>query len=91
VLKTLGFSDRALFQLVLAEALTLCVAAAAFGLALATLTLPVAARFVLGLSMPAITVVIGLGCAVLVALVSAAVPAVLAARLQIVSALAQRA
>jgi putative ABC transport system permease protein len=90
VLKTLGFSDRAVFLLVLAEALTLCVAAAAFGLALAALTLPLAARFVLGLSMPAITVAIGLGCAVLVALVSAAVPAGLAARLRIVSALAQR-
>ena len=90
VLKTVGFSDRAVMLLVLAEALIVSEAAAAFGLALATLTLPLAARFVLGLSMPAITVAIGLACALLVALVSAAVPAALAARLRIASALAVR-
>jgi putative ABC transport system permease protein len=90
VLKTVGFNDRAVFALVLAEALVLCIVAAAFGLGLATLTLPIAARFVLGLSMPAVTLAIGLACAVLVALVSAALPAALAARLRIVNALTQR-
>jgi putative ABC transport system permease protein len=90
VLKTLGFTDRAVFLLILAEAITVCLAAAAFGLGLAALTLPLAAKVVLGLAMPKITVVIGLGCAVLVALVSAAVPAARAARLQITSALAGR-
>jgi len=90
VLKTLGFTDRAVFLLILAEAITVCIVAAAFGLALATAALPIAARFVLGLSMPKITLVIGLVCAVLVALVSAAVPAVLAARLRVATALAER-
>jgi ABC-type antimicrobial peptide transport system permease subunit len=66
------------------------IAAAAFGLALATAALPIAARFVLGLSMPKITLVIGLACAILVALVSAAVPAALAARLRVAAALAER-
>ena len=90
VLKTLGFTDRAVFLLILAEAITVCIAAATFGLALATAALPIAARFVLGLSMPKITLVIGLACAILVALVSAAVPAALAARLRVAAALAER-
>jgi putative ABC transport system permease protein len=90
VLKTIGFTDGAVFLLILAEAITVCIAAAAFGLALAAAAVPIAARFVLGLSMPKITLVIGLGCAVLMALVSAAVPAALAARLKIATALAER-
>jgi putative ABC transport system permease protein len=90
VLKTIGFGDRVLFLLILAEAVTVCVAAAAFGLALATVVFPFAARFVFGLSMPKVTVVIGLALAVVVALVSAALPAARAARLQVVTALAQR-
>ncbi len=90
VLKTLGFNDRAVFLLILVESLTVCILAAGFGLALATAALPIAARFVPGLSMPKITLLIGLGAAVLVALVSAAVPAALAARLRVVTALAAR-
>jgi putative ABC transport system permease protein len=90
VLKTIGFTDRAVFTLILAEALTVCILAGAFGLALASATLPIAARFVTGLSMPKITLVIGLGFAVLVALISAAVPAMLAARLRVSTALAER-
>jgi putative ABC transport system permease protein len=90
VLKTVGFSDRAVFVLVLMEALVVCIAAAALGLALATLAFPFAARFVHGLSLPWVVVVVGLGCAVLVALMSAAVPAFRAARLQVVTALAER-
>ena len=90
IIKTLGFTDGAVFLIVLAEALALCIAAAAFGLALAALAFPFAARFVPGLSMPIVVVEVGLACAVLVALISAAVPAVMAARLQVVSALAQR-
>ena len=88
VIKTLGFSDRTVFLLVLAEALVVFLAGAALGLALATLTLPLAARFVPGLSMPGVVVVIGLTLAVLVALVSAAIPAALAARLRVATALA---
>lgn len=90
VLKTVGFSDRTLFFLVLAEALMVCVAGAACGLALANVVFPFAARVVPGLSMPWTVVVMGLGAAVLVALISAALPALRAARLTVVTALAQR-
>lgn len=89
VLKTIGFTDHGIFWLILAEALTVCVAAAAFGLALANATFPFAARFVVGLSMPGIVVAAGLILGAAVALVSAAVPALLAARLQIAAALAR--
>ncbi len=87
VVKTVGFTDRVVFLLILAEALVVFLGGAAGGLALATLILPLAARFVLGLSMPGVVVVIGLACGVLVALVSAAVPAALAARLKVATAL----
>ena len=90
VLKTVGFTDRAVFVLILSEAVLVCMAGAVFGLALATRVFPFAARFVHGLSMPWVVVVVGLGCAVLVALISAAVPAFRAARLQVVTALAER-
>jgi hypothetical protein len=75
---------------VLAEAVAVCVAAAAFGLALADVTFPFAARFVVGLSMPVIVVVAGLTLGAIIALVSAAVPAMLAARVQVAAALAGR-
>ncbi len=57
VLKSLGFSDRAVFVMVLAEALVTCVAAALIGLALAMGVFPYAAKFVAGLSMPMIVIV----------------------------------
>ena len=88
VLKAVGFTDRTVFLLILAEALLICVAAGAFGLALATVLLPIAAVFVVGLSMPKIVIAIGLGLAVVVALISAAVPAVQAGRLKVAAALA---
>ncbi|HME41094.1 MAG TPA: ABC transporter permease [Steroidobacteraceae bacterium] len=88
VLKTLGFTDREVFLFILAEAITVFIAAAAFGLALALLVFPLASKFVPGLSMPLVVVLFGLACAVLVAAISAAVPAVLAARLNIATALA---
>jgi putative ABC transport system permease protein len=87
VVKTLGFTDRVVFLLILTEALILFLAGALCGLALATLVLPLAARFVLGLSMPGIVVAIGLALGALVALFSAAIPAVLAARLPVAQAL----
>jgi putative ABC transport system permease protein len=90
VLKTLGFADRALFLFVLAEAAVVCLAAAAFGLALALVAFPFASKFVPGLSMPLQVVALGLGCAALVSLISAAIPAIRAARLNIVTALASR-
>ncbi|MDE2263720.1 MAG: FtsX-like permease family protein, partial [Gammaproteobacteria bacterium] len=90
VLKTVGFTDGAVFALTLAEATVICVAAAGFGLAVATFAFPYASRFVHGLSMPWIIVLAGLVAAVVVALLSAAVPAILAARLEVAAALAER-
>jgi putative ABC transport system permease protein len=89
VLKAVGFTDRAVFLFILAEALLVCIAAAAFGLALATVVLPLAAKFILGLSMPKIVVALGLSLAALVALISAAAPAAQAARLKVATALAK--
>jgi putative ABC transport system permease protein len=88
VLKAVGFTDRSVFLLILGEALLVCVAAAAFGLALATALLPIAGVFVVGLSMPKIVIAVGLVLALVVALISAAVPAALAARLKVAAALA---
>lgn len=90
VLKTLGFADSALFLFIVAEAAFVCVIAAGCGLALALVAFPFASKFVPGLSMPAPVVAIGLGCAALVALISASAPAIRAARLNIVDALASR-
>jgi putative ABC transport system permease protein len=90
VLKTLGFTDGAVFIFVLAEAAVIFIAAGACGLALALMVFPFASKFVPGLSMPAAVVGVGLGCAALVAVISAAVPALLAARLKIATALAIR-
>lgn len=90
VLKTIGFTDRAVFLLVLVEAVVVCIAAAACGLALSTLVFPFAGRFVSGLAMPRVTIATGLLLAAVVAIVSAAIPAQRAARLRVVSALAER-
>lgn len=88
VLKAVGFADHTVFLLILAESLLVCVAAAAFGLALATLLLPIAGMFVVGLSMPRIVIAIGFGLAIVVALISAAIPAAQAGRLKVATALA---
>ncbi len=90
VLKTLGFDDRSIFLMVVGEGLLICVAAALLGLAVATGVFPYAAKFIPGLSMPLIVVGFGLIGAVLVALITAAPPALRAARLQVVDGLAGR-
>jgi putative ABC transport system permease protein len=90
VLKTLGFTDRAVFLMVMGESLLICVAAALLGLALATGVFPYTAKFIPGLAMPLSVVGLGLIGAVLVALITAAPPASRAARLQVVDALAGR-
>jgi putative ABC transport system permease protein len=90
VLKTLGYTDTALFLFILAEALTIFIAAAASGLGLALTVFPLASKIVPGLSMPLIVVAIGLVYAGLAAALSAAVPAIFAARSNIVAALAGR-
>ncbi|MBS0422713.1 MAG: FtsX-like permease family protein [Proteobacteria bacterium] len=90
VLKTLGFTDGTVFSFILIESVLIFVTAAVFGLMLACIAFPLAARFVPGLSMPWETVAVGLGFAAGVALISASVPALQAARLNIVNALAAR-
>ena len=89
VLKTLGFADRVLFLFVLAEAAFVCVAAAAFGLTLGSFV--PACREIRAWTVGAgAGRVVGLGCAGLVSLISASAPAIRAARLNIVAALARR-
>jgi putative ABC transport system permease protein len=90
VLKTLGFSNRAVLSLLVAEAVAVCVVGAILGLALAMLVFPYAAKFVPGLSMPKIVIAVGVAGAVLIALLSASVSALRASKLQIVDALAGR-
>jgi putative ABC transport system permease protein len=90
VLKTVGFTDAAVFALTLTESAVVCVVAGGVGLAVASLAFPYASKFVHGLSMPLIIIVLGLVSALAVALISAAIPAVLAARLQVATALVER-
>lgn len=90
VLKTVGFTNGTVFALTLAEAAVVCVAAGGMGLAVATLAFPYASTLIHGISMPWIIVAAGLLSALAVALVSATVPAAMAARLEVATALAQR-
>jgi putative ABC transport system permease protein len=90
VLKTLGFTDRAVFLLIVAEAVVVCLSGAFIGLALATLAFPYTAKWIPGLTMPLVVIEVATVAASVVALVSAALPAVRAARLRVVDALADR-
>ncbi|MFP5306263.1 MAG: ABC transporter permease [Gammaproteobacteria bacterium] len=91
VLKTLGYSDRAVLALVLAESLALCLIAALVGIGLAGLLLPGIAAKLPGFSGLALTPAAfagALGLALLLALIVGLPPALRAMRLQIVDALA---
>ncbi len=93
VLKTLGFTNRFVLQLVVAEAILLLVTGGVLGLVLARLSLPVirgASGGQLNVVMPAETWLIGLGLMVAIGLVVGLPPAVRAMRLRIVDALAER-
>ncbi len=90
VLKTLGFSDRTVFVMVVAEGIVVCVVGALVGLGLATGVFPYASKFVPGLAMPTGVIGIGLLGAIMIALISAALPASRAARLQVIEALTGR-
>jgi putative ABC transport system permease protein len=90
VLKTLGFTDRAVFVLVVVEAVLVCLAGALVGLALAMVAFPYTAKWIPGLAMPLVIIEVAIAAACLVALVSAALPALRAARLRVVDALADR-
>jgi putative ABC transport system permease protein len=89
VLKTFGFGNRAVFLLIAAEALLVCIPASLAGLALSWIVFPLAGKYMPGLSMPAVVVVFGILGAVLVALISVSLPGLRAARLSIIDALAE--
>ena len=90
VLKTVGFADRRVMTLILAEALALCLAGAAIGLAIAALLLPLARAFIGLGSLPGVVVAAGFACAVILALVSGAIPAWRGLKLQVATALSRR-
>jgi putative ABC transport system permease protein len=90
VLKTLGFSNRALFVLVIVEMCMVCIMAALLGLVLAVAVFHFAAMIAPGFSMPLSVIGVGAIGACLVGLASAAIPAMRAARLPIIDAMAGR-
>lgn len=91
VLKTVGFSDRLLFGLVMVEAGALALTGAVLGLGAATLLYPAinfnGAGFLPGFKVTTSTIVVGLLVALGLMLASGLVPALRAARLPIVQAL----
>jgi putative ABC transport system permease protein len=90
VMKTLGFTDGAILSLILAEALLFCLVSAAIGLGVAALLFPVI-KALIGFQVQAGSVLlIGLGLAAVLALVSGLPPAIRGMRLSIVDALAGR-
>jgi putative ABC transport system permease protein len=91
VLKTLGFTDRAVTFLVLAESALLCVIAALVGLGLAAMIFPIAGSFMGGTPLlPAGALLAGVAVALALALLSGGPPAWRANRLTVVDALAGR-
>lgn len=90
VLKTLGFSDRRVMALILAETLVLCVLGASIGLALGVRLLPVANDYIGTVTVPPIVFVVGLACAVVLAFAGGAMAAWRGLRLRVVDALANR-
>lgn len=90
LLKTLGFTGRAVFLLIVTETTLICVTGALIGLALAGLAFPYTAKFIPGLTMPLVVIEVGVVAACLVAWASGALPAFRASRLRVVDALAGR-
>jgi len=90
VLKTFGFSGTRVLALVLTEALLLFVLAAVVGLAAAAAAFPFLGRFVGIATLPVPVMLTGLAFAVGAALLSAAIPAFRAQRLNVITALAVR-
>ena len=90
VLKTVGFADRSVMTLVLAEAVIACVLGAALGLGIAALLLPRAGQLIGVGYLPGLVVAAGFVCAILLALVSGAIPAWRALTLQVATALGRR-
>ena len=87
VLKALGFSDRSVLSLVVAESVLLCLLAAALGLLVSKLIIPIArgplSDFLLLLQMPWTALLRGLGLALIVALLSSLLPALRVKQLKV--------
>jgi putative ABC transport system permease protein len=90
ILKTFGFADRRVMGLILAEALVSCLLGAALGLAIAALLLPQAKQLV-GLGyLPGAVIIEGFLSAIVLALISGAIPAWRGLKLQVATALTRR-
>jgi putative ABC transport system permease protein len=94
VLKTIGFSNRSVLWLVLAEAVLLIVLGGAIGLGIAAVLMPAVSSASGGVvqlgSVPTATWLLGLGLMIAIGVVVGALPALRAMRLNIVDALAWR-
>jgi putative ABC transport system permease protein len=90
VLKTLGFSDRRVMVLILAETLVLCLAGAAIGLWIGMRLLPMASESIGTVEVPPNLFVLGFACAVALALAGGGVAAWRGLRLRVADALANR-
>ena len=90
VLKTLGFTDGGVLALVLSECLLLCVISALIGLAIAAALFPLMKDVIGVINLPVSVILLGIGVAVLLALITGLPPAWRAMRLNIVDALAGR-
>jgi putative ABC transport system permease protein len=90
VLKTLGYSDRGVLALVVAEGLVLTLTAASLGLVGSIALFPLLEDVVGIRTLPWNVVALGIGCAALLALLTALPPALRAGRINIVDALAGR-
>ena len=90
ILKTLGFTDRGVMGLLLAETLLFCLFSAAIGLGLAELAFPIVKKSIGFQAAAGPILFAGLGFAVALAVICGLPPALRAMRLQIVDALAGR-
>jgi len=94
VLKTLGFTGRTIFYQILAESLLLAVTGALLGLGIATLVIAATSKmlqgFVSGMQMAPSVFAAGIGWALVLGLVTGAVPAWSGLRLKIATALGRR-
>jgi putative ABC transport system permease protein len=90
VLKALGYTDSRVLSLAYAEAVLLYIPPAALGLALAYLAAPLAKEDIGDLVVSPAVAMVGLACAVVLALISVALPASTLSRMSIVAALRKR-
>jgi putative ABC transport system permease protein len=90
VLKTVGFPDRLVMGLIIAEGVTFCLFAAGIGLAIGAFVLSSARGFIGIATTPVLVTSVGLLFALLLALIGSSVPAWRGLRLQVADSLAGR-